>query len=95
MIEGALVLAMACGVGQVHMLDSYGNSVCAQVATGETRSVEGSLGDCPTGMMPLLTTGGAACVDKDVGKAYYQMKGQCPNGSYPGLDRYGNPSCLK
>jgi len=88
-----MTLAMACGFGQIHSLDARGNSICTQTETGEVRSMQGSVDHCPTGMVPMLTTGGSACVDKDTSKAYYQMKGLCPNGSYPALDNYGNRVC--
>lgn len=88
-----LAMAMSCGWGQQPMLDAYGNSTCVQAATGEVRKVEGRLSDCPTGMMPLLTQYGPACVQKDTAKSYFNTTGSCPNGTARGLDQYGNRGC--
>jgi hypothetical protein len=93
-----MTLALAvtsCGWGQQPMLDAYGNSTCVQAQTGESRKVDGSLADCPTGMIPLLTQYGPACVQKDTAQPYFNQTGSCPNGTARGLDRYGNRACLK
>jgi hypothetical protein len=89
-----VLIALACGWGQQPMLDAYGNSTCVQAQTGEVRKVEGSLADCPTGMIPLLTPQGPACVQKDTAQHYFNQTGSCPNGTARGLDRYGNRTCV-
>ena len=89
----AILLALACGWGQQPMLGQFGNSTCVQTQTGEVRQIEGRLSDCPTGTMPRLTPQGSACIQKDTGQSYYDTRRECPNGTAPGLDEYGNRVC--
>jgi hypothetical protein len=88
-----LTLAFACGFQQVPVLDAYGNETCRDAPTGTTRSIEGSLSDCPTGTMPLLTDQGPACVGKDDGVRYFDLRRECPIGTVRMLDARGNEVC--
>jgi hypothetical protein len=72
------------------MVDQYGNSTCVQAQTGEVRQIEGSLTDCPTGMMPRLTVQGPACVQKDTGQSYYDTRRVYPSGTARMIDQWGN-----
>lgn len=95
MIRLAVLATLTCGYGQYPALDGYGNETCVQSKTGEVRRIEGSLADCPTGTLPRLTARGSACVQKDTGQPYYDIERECPNGTAPGLDQWGNRACLE
>lgn len=93
MIRLAVLATLTCGYGQYPILDGYGNETCVQSQTGEVRRIEGNLSECPTGSMPRLTARGSACVQKDTGRAYYNIQHECPNGTVRMLDQFGNEFC--
>ena len=94
-MNSTILLAIApivCGFGQYPVTDFYGNEICRQAATGETRKIESLDGRCPIGSYPNLTIRGAGCTQPG-GRTYYPDRHVCPNGTTRKLDQYGNEVC--
>ncbi len=79
--KSIILAALVCPMGTYERLDERSNAVCVGTQTGEVRRTEGTLTRCPTGMVPRLTPGGAACVDPRTGRAVYDIRRECPNGT--------------
>lgn len=93
----AIILALStvvCGWGQLPYIDEYGNSICRDVQTGQVRAIDGDTSRCPTGTLSRLTPQGPACVSADGSARYFDDRGPCPIGTYPGIDYKGNRACL-
>jgi hypothetical protein len=76
-----IALALVCPMGSYERLDNNGHSVCVGTQTGQVHKIQGSLRDCPTGMIPLLTLGRSSCVDPRTGAAAHDIRRECRNAT--------------